>query len=106
MENLFHLLMDKLNNIEQQLEELRELHKQEFKDELMDIIELGKYINYQKTSIYGLVQDRKIPFIKASGKLHFRKSDIDQWLNEGKRKTGIEIKRIADEKATVIVTAN
>ncbi len=66
MENPFDLIMDKLNNIEQQLKELRELHKQEFKDERMDIIELGKYINYQKTSIYGLVQNRKIPFIKPA----------------------------------------
>ena len=97
MENPFDLIMDKLNNIEQQIKELQNSQKQEFKDELMDIIELGKYINYQKTSIYGLVQNRKIPFIKASGKLHFRKSDIDQWLNEGKRMTGNEIKRKADE---------
>jgi flagellar hook-associated protein FlgK len=76
MENPFDLLMDKLNNIEQQLKELRELHKQEFKDELMNINQLGDYINYQKTSIYGLVQKRKIPFIKASGKLDFLINEI------------------------------
>lgn len=97
MENPFDLLMDKLNNIEQQLKELRELHKQEFRDELMNIKELGDYINYQKTSIYGLVQKRKIPFIKASGKLHFRKKDIDQWLNDGQRKGKKEINKLADE---------
>lgn len=51
----------------------------------MDSIELGQYINYEKTSIYGLVQKRKIPYIKASEKLHFHKKDIDKWLNESKK---------------------
>ncbi len=97
MENPFEIILEKLNSIEVQLKELKEQQKQEYKDELMDIIELGQYINYQKTSIYGLVQKRKIPFIKASGKLHFRKNDIDQWLNNGRRMSKTEINKLGDE---------
>ncbi len=97
MENPFEIIMQKLSSIEAQLVAIREQQKQEFKDELMDISELGEYINYQKTSIYGLVQKRKIPFIKASGKLHFHKSDIDKWLTGGKRMTGEDTKRKAQE---------
>ncbi len=97
MENPFEIILEKLNSIEVQLNEIKEQQKQEFKDELMNIIELGKYINYQKTSIYGLVQKRKIPFIKASGKLHFRKNDIDQWLSNGRRLSKEEITKKANE---------
>ena len=91
MENPFEIILEKLNSIEFQLKEIKEQQNQKFKDELMDIAELCKYISYQKTSIYGLVQKRKISFIKAGGKLHFHKNDIDQWLNNGKRKTRNEI---------------
>lgn len=97
MENPFEIILEKLSSIEVQIKELKEQQKKEYRDELMDIIELGKYINYQKTSIYGLVQQRKIPFIKASGKLHFRKNDIDQWLSEGKRLSKKEITKKANE---------
>ena len=97
MENPFEIILEKLNSIEGQLKELKEQQKQEYKDELMNITELGRYINYQKTSIYGLVQKRKIPFIKASGKLHFRKNDIDQWLNNGRRMSKTEINNLGDE---------
>jgi len=97
MENPFEIIMQKLDSIEAQLEVLREHQNKEFKDELMDISELGEYINYAKTSIYGLIQKRKLPFIKASGKLHFRKKDIDQWLNDSKRMTGKDIKKKAKD---------
>ena len=97
MENPFEIILQKLNSIEVQLSEIKQQLNREHKDELMDITELGRYINYQKTSIYGLVQQRKIPFIKASGKLHFLKKDIDQWLGESKKMTVEEIKKKALE---------
>lgn len=62
----------------------------------MDINTLGSYINYQKTSIYGLVQKNKIPYIKR-GKLYFRKSEIDNWLNRGKKITQENIEKPAEE---------
>ncbi|WP_422678726.1 hypothetical protein [Christiangramia portivictoriae] len=35
--------------------------------------------------------------MKASGKLHFRKSEIDNWLDNRKVKSKSEIEQMADE---------
>ncbi|MCF4101039.1 helix-turn-helix domain-containing protein [Gillisia sp. M10.2A] len=96
MDNPFEIILSKLESIEKQLEELKKIKSKKLNDELMTIEEIADYINYQKSSIYGLVKKRKIPFIKASGKLHFRKSEIDNWLNRGKIKSRAEIKKMAD----------
>jgi len=97
MENPFEIILERLDNIEKKLEELKKEKSNELINELMTIDELGIYINYQKTSVYGLVKKRKIPFIKASGKLHFRKSDIDEWLDNQKVKTKSDIERMANK---------
>ena len=44
-------------------------------DQYLTIEEVGKLIGYKKTSIYGLVQKKKIPYHKK-GKLFFLKSEI------------------------------
>lgn len=65
-------------------------------DQYLTIKELCDLIGYKKTSIYGLVQKRKIPFHKR-GKLFFLKSEIMEWLKNGKKTTSDDIKRKADE---------
>ncbi len=94
MENPFEIILEKLDRIEDKLNR-QERDKIEV-DELMDIDDLGKYIGYQRTSIYGLVQKNKIPYIKR-GKLFFRKSDIDIWLNRGKKSTNKDIKKQTEQ---------
>ena len=50
-----------------------------------------------KATVYAEVQAKKIPCYKKGKKLLFRKTDIDKWLMEGKRKTRTETeKEIAD----------
>ena len=95
MENPFELILERLDRIEKKLDHLAKRSKSN--DELMSIEEVAKYIHYQKTSIYGLVKKRNIPYIKASGKLHFRKSEIDNWLDRRRVKTKSEIEKMADE---------
>lgn len=94
MENPFEIILQKLDRIEEKLNCL-EKNKTE-QDKLMDIETLGKYINYQKTSIYGLVQKNKIPYIKR-GKLFFEKREIDKWLISGRKITKEEMKVKTDE---------
>lgn len=96
MENPFEIILERLDNIEKKLDELKKEKSIEVNNELMTIDELGTYINYQKTSIYGLVKKRKIPYIKASGKLHFRKCDIDKWLDNQKIKIRSDLGKMAN----------
>ncbi len=88
MENPFKIILEKLDCIEEKLSRLEQNKAEQY--ELMDIETLGKYINYQKTSIYGLVQKNKIPYIKR-GKLFFEKGEIDKWLIGGRKFTEEEI---------------
>ena len=93
MENPFEIILEKLDRIEEKLIRIEQMKTDQ--NELMDIETLGKYINYQKTSIYGLVQKNKIPYIKR-GKLYFEKGEIDKWLISGRKTTKEEIKIKAD----------
>ena len=49
-----------------------------------------------KATFYGYVHRREIAFTKKGKKLLFLKSDIDAWLQSGRRKTGDEISQEAD----------
>jgi len=97
MDNPFEIILKRLDHIEKKLVELKKEKSRELNDELMTIEELATYINYHKSSIYGLVKKRKIPYIKAFGKLHFRKNMIDEWLDSRKIKPKSEIEKLADE---------
>lgn len=38
-----------------------------------------------RQTVYGWVNDRKIPFEKYGKRLYFRKADIDNWLSNGRQ---------------------
>lgn len=50
------------------------------KDALMTITELARYLKIPKGSIYNMVYERKIPYIKIGKRLRFIKSEIDEWI--------------------------
>ena len=66
-------------------------------DAFMTIDETAKLIKLAKSSVYGLVHQKKIPFNKVGKKLYFSKSEIMQWINNGKHATKSEIELKADE---------
>ena len=60
-------------------------------DEFLTIDEAAKYLNLAKQSIYGFTSKGQIPFIKRAKRLLFRKSDLEKWLLEGRKKSITEI---------------
>lgn len=57
----------------------------------LNIKEACDFLNLARPTIYSLTSKRKIPFIKKGKKLYFKKSDLEIWLNDGKKKTILEI---------------
>jgi len=57
------------------------------RDKLMKITELSEYLPEKpaKPTIYGWTTHRQIPFEKHGKALYFRKSKIDEWLDNGRR---------------------
>lgn len=56
-------------------------YKSEFR-EVMDILELSKYLGIGKSKIYNLIRQKKIPASRIGRQYRFSKSVIDQWLKE------------------------
>jgi len=52
------------------------------RDRLQTIEEVAQMIRFSVKSIYQLVHYRKIPYIKVSGALRFKTSDLETWLEE------------------------
>ena len=52
-------------------------------DTLLDTKEAANLINYEVTSIYGLVKRKKIPFCKIEGKLLFSRRKLIEWIEGG-----------------------
>jgi predicted DNA-binding transcriptional regulator AlpA len=63
-------------------------------DEWFNLSQLCEYLSDhpKKSTIYGYVSAGIIPVHKSTKKLRFLKSEIDEWLKSGRRKTDSEIK--------------
>jgi excisionase family DNA binding protein len=63
-------------------------------DRWFNLDELRKYLpdHPAKNTVYCWVSSNQIPFYKNRKSLLFRKSEIDSWIEEGKRKSKSELK--------------
>ena len=91
------LLFNKLESIERLLLNNSNEHKIET-DQWFDLNQLCEYLPDKpaKATAYGWVHTGMIPHHKGQKKLRFLKSEIDQWLKTGKRKTYAETSIIAE----------
>lgn len=89
-----HLTFDQLpkavSELNEKLDKLISLQDQP-KEEPDKYLSLNQLINYlpekpARQTVYGWVNSRKIPYHKEGKQLLFRKSEIDQWLRNGRRK--------------------
>ena len=53
-------------------------------DQLLNTREAAKLINYRRPTLYGLVRQNKIPFVKTAGKLLFSRNKLLEWGTNGK----------------------
>ena len=50
--------------------------------QLITTDELAKILNVSQTTIYRIIEARKIPFYRVSGSIRFDKKDVANYLNE------------------------
>lgn len=55
--------------------------------EHMSLKQLSEYIGYSEAAIYKMVAQASIPCYKLSGKILFKKTEIDDWLRDFKQPT-------------------
>lgn len=95
--NAVNQLFNKLENIERLLSEKNQNPEPE-KDRWFDLNGLVEYDpeGRSKPTFYGYIHRNSIPFHKNSKKITFLKSEIDNWLKSGRRKTHDESAAEAD----------
>jgi excisionase family DNA binding protein len=56
-------------------------------DHILTLQELSAYLKIAEKTLYGYAQKGKIPGIKIGSAWRFRRTDIDQWLEEQRKLT-------------------
>lgn len=97
MNNPFEQLNDRLNKIEDILLNLSNEPKTETKaDELLVIEDAAKFLNLAVPTIYGKVSNNSIPYNKRGKRLYFLKSELIEYIKQGRNKTNLEIEKDAE----------
>jgi len=65
--------------------------------DIYDIRAASQYLGMALSTIYTMTSRREIPHFKKGRRLMFKKSELDQWVQEGKRKTKWEIGKEIDD---------
>jgi excisionase family DNA binding protein len=93
MENPFEIILEKLNQIEILISDIRnspailERPSLSTGKQMMNVQEVAEYLSLSVPTVYGLVSRMKIPNFKRSKRLYFRKDEIDEWIGKSRRKT-------------------
>lgn len=104
MENPFEEIVTRLERLENQLARIENFFsgvdsQKTNHNNWFSLDELVEYLptHPAKATVYGWVHGNIIPHNKKGKRLFFKKSEIDEWLQSGRRKTSAEIARDASE---------
>ena len=83
-------LLDSLARMEGKLDRLLVLREQvvdttfrpPLKPEYLDIIDVSRILKVEQKTVYNWVSQGKIPYLKANGRLLFRREEIDEMLRK------------------------
>lgn len=100
MENPFEIIIQRLDAIERLLYEIKsgkqvEIMPLPYANELMNVLQVAEYLSLSVQTIYGLVHKMEIPNSKRGKRLYFKRSEIDEWISQSRRKTRVEIEQQA-----------
>ena len=58
--------------------------------EILTIKEVAEYLKLAEKTAYRLAADGKLPGFKVGGSWRFKQEDIERWINERKKESGIK----------------
>ena len=89
----FENMPSALQELRQEIRALREMISSsptsKLPDEYFDLQGLIDYLpsHPSKSTVYGWTCNRTIPYIKQGKRIVFKRSEIDEWLNENKKRS-------------------
>jgi excisionase family DNA binding protein len=88
------LLHEKLNKIERLLLERQEQQKQ---DDIFDTAQAAAFLNVSVATMYTKVCNQELPVNKRGKRLYFYKSELEEWIKGGRKRTADELRLEAQE---------
>ncbi|MFD2999296.1 helix-turn-helix domain-containing protein [Pontibacter toksunensis] len=88
------LLHEKLNQIERLLLERQEQQKT---DEIFDTAQAAAFLNVSVATMYTKVCNQELPVNKRGKRLYFYKSELEEWIKGGRKRTSDELRLEAQE---------
>jgi excisionase family DNA binding protein len=88
LDDIASQVAEKVYSLQQKNNEQREVAQE---NEFLTINQASELLNLAKPTIYTLTCKNEVPFIKKGKKLYFKKADLIEWLNAGRRMTKSEI---------------
>ncbi len=58
---------------------------------ILDMNEAAQYLKISKQTLYGMTSKRVLTYYKHGHRIYFKKSELDEWIQQGKVKTQAEI---------------
>jgi len=82
-------ILIKIERLEKILSHFPDVTEEHSDEELLTIEGASKFTSLARQTIYGLVSERKIPFIKRenSKRLYFSKKELREWILKGRKNT-------------------
>lgn len=65
--------------------------QQPLSDKLMSITEAAKFLGLKVPTLYSKASQGTIPYSKQAGRLYFIQSELQKWIQEGRRLTQKEL---------------
>lgn len=101
MSNPFDLIDARLSNIESLLLDIK--HKpndgppRPDPEEFLSVREAASFLKFSVNTMYNIIHDKRIPFMKSAKKCYFLKADLVKYLKEGRGKSLDETAAEADK---------
>ena len=86
----FTSLQETVNNIERLLLQ-KNNERQPETDELLTVQDCAKFLTLSVPTVYGLIAKGELPVMKRSKRCYFSKTELINYLKEGRKKTLTEI---------------
>ena len=99
MPEMLAAIAQKLESIEAKVDNLTTPSNKEEKDEWLNLKGLCEYLpsHPAEQTVYGWTSNHLIPYHKRGKSISFRKSEIDQWLCQGKKRSLMDIQHEAED---------
>lgn len=67
-------------------------------NEIFDVTQAVEFLKIPTSTLYTLTSQKKIPYYKRGKKLYFKKSELQLWIDKGKKMTQDEFDGMSEER--------